>query len=149
MTAQVSGPGALSQRTDTGGQPIRKLPNADYGEGQAYVDVQKGAPLADSATTAQPQGPYPSDIARDAGRAASPAPAAPAPGPALPGLFDQGDPAMPVTAGAALGPGANTVTGGDMPRPAYSISSQLMEYAGGDGDSNIAWLANTLAKMGH
>ena len=40
----VSGPGALSKRTDK--QPMRDLPNADYGEQAQYQAQQQGAPLA-------------------------------------------------------------------------------------------------------
>lgn len=44
---QVSGPGPMSQRTDIGDvQKTRDLPNADYGEQQAYQAQQQGAPLA-------------------------------------------------------------------------------------------------------
>jgi hypothetical protein len=44
---QVSGPGPLSARTDIGNvQKTRDLPNADYGEQQAYQAQQQGAPLA-------------------------------------------------------------------------------------------------------
>lgn len=42
--APVSGPGALSKRTD--GQPIRDLPNAGYGENAEFTALQQGAPLA-------------------------------------------------------------------------------------------------------
>lgn len=42
--APVSGPGALSKRTD--GQPIRDLPNARYGENAEFTALQQGAPLA-------------------------------------------------------------------------------------------------------
>ena len=45
--APVSGPGSLSQRTD-GAQPIRELPNADYGEGKTFREAQQNAPLAES-----------------------------------------------------------------------------------------------------
>lgn len=46
--APVSGPGALSQRTDggPGAQPVRRLPDADYGENRDFVAQQEGAPLA-------------------------------------------------------------------------------------------------------
>lgn len=43
--AKVSGPGKFSQRTDKG-QPLRDIPNADYGEQAAYQSQQKGAPVA-------------------------------------------------------------------------------------------------------
>lgn len=45
--APVSGPGALSQRTD-GKQPLARIPNAGYGEQKAYQEQQQGAPLAES-----------------------------------------------------------------------------------------------------
>lgn len=41
---EVSGPGAMSKRTDR--QPVRDIPNADYGEQKAYKEQQAGAPLA-------------------------------------------------------------------------------------------------------
>lgn len=48
--APVSGPGALSQRTDGGPsdkkQAIRALPNAKYGEGKEFEEIQGGAPMA-------------------------------------------------------------------------------------------------------
>lgn len=44
MTTPVSGPGPFSQRTDR--QPIRDIPNADYGEQSAYQSLQAAAPLA-------------------------------------------------------------------------------------------------------
>lgn len=146
--AQVSGPGALSKRTDTGGQPIRHLPDPKYGEAGEFAAQQKAAPL--SAAPAGPQGPYPSDMARQAQRATGPQPAPTGdPGAApLPGLFDPGDPSIPVTSGSPMGPGPNSVTGGAMPRPQSRVSEQLSQYATGDGSEAIAWLANSLAQMG-
>lgn len=148
MPAQVSGPGPYSKRTDTGGQPIVDLPDPDYGEATEYRAMQKGAPLSDSASDG-PRPPYPSDMA-----AGAPQPQTEAAGPApervpLPGLFDKGDPAMPVTAGAALGPGPNAVTGGMAQPKAYSVSEELSKYAAGEGGDAIAWLANTLNRMGY
>lgn len=43
--APVSGPGALSKRTD-GRQPTRALPDAKYGEQQAYQAAQQAAPMS-------------------------------------------------------------------------------------------------------
>lgn len=67
--APVSGPGAHSQRTD-GKQPAMDLPNAQYGEGAAFSDIQSGAPLAQSSGTgASPAGagtPMPSFTPMDA-----------------------------------------------------------------------------------
>lgn len=45
--APVSGPGALSRRTDGGpSQPIRDLPDAKYGEQAEYRAIQAGAPVS-------------------------------------------------------------------------------------------------------
>ena len=140
--AQVSGPGAYSQRTDAPGQPIRDLPDPKYGEATAYRDVQKAAPLAEAQPG--PPGPAPSDMARrlaSVGPEPTPTPASP-----LPGLFDRGDPNVPVTTGAPLGPGRNEVVGGMMPRPQRRISEQLAEYA--QGDEALTALVNSLAQMG-
>jgi hypothetical protein len=43
--APVSGPGALSKRTD-GRQPTMELPNAKYGEAQAFREAQQAAPVS-------------------------------------------------------------------------------------------------------
>ena len=56
--AAVSGPGALSARTDGGAgsktQPIRRIPGQAYGEGQALVEQQQAAPLPVARRTQQP-----------------------------------------------------------------------------------------------
>jgi hypothetical protein len=45
--APVSGPGALSQRTDGGpSQPIREIPAEQYGDRKANADLQAAAPMA-------------------------------------------------------------------------------------------------------
>lgn len=47
--APVSGPGAMSKRTDGGPadrQAMRDLPNAKYGEQAQFQDIQRGAPMA-------------------------------------------------------------------------------------------------------
>lgn len=73
--APVSGPGALSQRTD--GQPAMQLPDAAYGEQAAFQEIQGGAPMM-----------------RESG---------PPPPPGL--LDPTQRPDEPVTSGAAIGPG--------------------------------------------
>lgn len=93
--APVSGPGALSQRTD-GAQPIRDLPNADYGEAKTYREQQQGAPMAASGPSA-PGGAGPDVMGASPGG---------------PEVIPFGAPSMrpdePVTTGAAQGPGAGT-----------------------------------------
>jgi len=143
--AQVSGPGALSKRTDAGGQPIRNLPDPGYGEAQEYRAVQKAAPLAEA--TPAPGGPSPSSMARQL--AAGSPEQGPAPAPVsrpLPALFDPGDPSVPVTTGAPLGAGRNEVVGGAMPRPQRRASEQLAEYA--NGDEGLTALVHMLSQMG-
>lgn len=85
--AAVSGPGALSARTDGRPQPVRDLPDAGYGEGAAFREMQQGAPMASAA----PPGA--------AGGGVNP----------LAGLTGMGAPTTmpnePVTAGANAGPG--------------------------------------------
>jgi len=65
--AAVSGPGALSRRTDGGPasqkQPIQRLPDAGYGEQAEFRGIQQGAPLRQAqapgvaAPSAAPGGP--------------------------------------------------------------------------------------------
>lgn len=56
--APASGPGRLSRRTDGGpgdrSQPIRDLPNPDYGEQQTFRDIQGAAPMAPETGQAGP-----------------------------------------------------------------------------------------------
>lgn len=78
--AAVSGPGALSARTDGGAasQPVMVAPGGAYGDRQAMEAIQSGAPMAE----------------------------AQAPRPMPPGLMDPtGRPEEPITAGAEIGPG--------------------------------------------
>jgi hypothetical protein len=104
--APVSGPGAHSKRTD-GRAQMMDLPDAQYGEGAAFQEIQQGAPL---------------------GGGASPAAALPsAPSRPIVGL---GEPTMmpdtPVTAGAEYGPGpSQAVLGVD---PTSLDSQQFAKY---------------------
>jgi hypothetical protein len=55
--APVSGPGALSRRTDGGGagQPQQRLANAAYGEQKAFGEIQAGATMAQADRPSVPQ----------------------------------------------------------------------------------------------
>lgn len=93
--APVSGPGALSRRTDNGpAQKLRDLPDAQYGEAATYADLQRGAPLA--------QTPSPSGVPSPGGGGAS----------APPSFVGFGAPTQrpnePVTAGADAGAGPDS-----------------------------------------
>lgn len=143
--AKVSGPGALSQRTDAGGQPIRALPDPKYGEAGEFAAQQKAAPLAEA--PAGPAGPAPSDMARKLMGAPGPE-GGPAPEPRpMPGLFDPGDPSIPVTSGAPIGAGPNQVTGPGQPPMRRRTSEQLAEYA--QDDEALTFLVNMLAQQGN
>lgn len=95
MTTPVaSGPGALSRRTDTGpAQKLRDLPDADYGEGATYKDLQRSARLAQDQTGNV-------DPRQAAGAAAAAS--------VIPMNAPSQQPGTPVTAGAALGMGPGT-----------------------------------------
>jgi hypothetical protein len=91
--APVSGPGRLSRRTDGGPtQTMRDIPDAAYGEQQAYTGTQRdaGLALADGAL---------SPSAGGGGGSPSPVPVTPLGAPSQ-------YPDQPVTNGSALGPGA-------------------------------------------
>jgi hypothetical protein len=55
--APVSGPGALSRRTDGGGagQAQQRLGNAAYGEQKAFGEIQSGAPMAQAERPPMPK----------------------------------------------------------------------------------------------
>ena len=87
--AAVSGPGALSQRTDGKPQPKMQLPNAKYGEQAQFQADQSGAPMG--------------------APAGAPAGAVPQVAPAQPPTSftaPTANPNEPVTNGANAGPGA-------------------------------------------
>jgi len=86
--AAVSGPGALSQRTDGAPQPNMQLPNAKYGEQKDFQSIQGGAPMG------QPASPTGATGGADT--------------PQMPTEFGAPtqNPNEPVTAGAAVGAGA-------------------------------------------
>lgn len=87
--AAVSGPGALSQRTD-GKQPEVRMPDVPYGQQRALLNQQAAAPLG------------------DAGGANAPFPMQQQPQqPVRPDIFAPTErPNEPVTAGLPYGPGA-------------------------------------------
>lgn len=90
--ASVSGPGRLARRTDGGpAQPVRELPNAQYGEAAEFRTLQQSAPLSRGAAVPSP--------AQGGG-------AAVAAGPEITGFgAETMRPDEPVTAGSPLGAG--------------------------------------------
>lgn len=88
--APVSGPGALSKRTD-GRQPVRPMPNAKYGESAAFEQAQAGAPMSGDIGGGMPSG---------GGAAMGPDPST-----LVPLNAESQFPDQPVTAGLSGGPG--------------------------------------------
>lgn len=91
--APVSGPGAMSARTDGGpSQPMMDLPDAAYGEQADFQEIQAGAPMA-------------ADPMMDPRMAP---PSVPPP----PGLLGPTDrPSEPLMQGAPMGDGSNRMMG--------------------------------------
>lgn len=105
--APVSGPGALSQRTDGGPAQPMYVSGMPYGEGQDFMDLQSSAPLG--AEAAKPR----SKQGRSQGGASLPTP-----------LFAPTQrPEEPVTAGAPFGPGG----GPESTRPAMDQDMQALK----------------------
>lgn len=99
--APVSGPGALSQRTD--GQAARYMSGGQYGEGQEMMELQTSAPMSEQSS--------PAPRARSGGRAA------PAPQQSITPLFAPTErPDEPITAGAPFGPGPGAAQATPVPR---------------------------------
>jgi hypothetical protein len=121
--APVSGPGALSQRTDGGpGQPVRDLPNAKYGEAKAFTEQEAGAPMAGA-------------------------------GPAMPPVVGLDAPSTRpdehVTHGAPLGPGGGPeVLGPAAPPATGQLSSLLAGLAAGDMTGALAGLYDAALQRG-
>lgn len=121
MGTPVSGPGPYSKRTDTAvSNANNTLPNAKYGEAKAYQEQKSGAPLAE---------------------------AAPAPAMNLQQMFagmgqnvvplgaESTQPDVPVTDGAALGPGVGTEgIAPQLPDPGMERQKMYMPA--------LEWLAN-------
>lgn len=111
--APVSGPGKLSKRTD-GKQPVMSLPDAKYGEQQAFQNAQQAAPMA-----------------ADAGGLAT-MPAPPSGGPNLGNVVPMDAPTQnpnePVTAGLPMGPGAGSTQSPTPPSISPEQAKRLQAY---------------------
>lgn len=133
-TPGVSGPGALSRRTDRGpAQKLRDLPDAQYGEAATYRDLQQQAPLAQS--PAAPQATRASagrTLAAQQGASVTPLHA------------PTQSPSEPVTAGAAAGPGPGPEALNLAPQPvtAYASAAQALQAAAATSQNpDLQWLA--------
>jgi hypothetical protein len=126
--APVSGPGALSRRTD--GQGARYMAGGEYGEGQEMMDLQTSAPMSKA-----PAAPRP----RTGRQVVSEEMAPPTP------LFAPTErPDEPITAGAPFGPGP----GPTARTPMSSLAGTLEKLLPYDDDGSIRRLYATAVRRG-
>jgi hypothetical protein len=125
--APMSGPGALSQRTDGGpAQGAKYISGLPYGQGQATYDQQTAAPMA----------------------AAQPAPAAPA----LPPMLSLNDmtqrPDEPLTAGLDIGdgPGSEVM---NVPNRSQSLVDTIRYLTQFDSSGDAELIYRTLTDQGY
>ena len=127
--APVSGPGALSRRTD--GQGAQYMAGGEYGEGQEMMDLQTSAPMAKS--------PEVRPRARSGRQVVSEEMARPTP------LFAPTErPDEPITAGAPFGPGP----GPTARTPMSSLAGTLEKLLPYDDDGSIRRLYATAVRRG-
>ena len=107
--APVSGPGAMSRRTD--GQGAMYMAGGEYGEGQEMMDLQTSAPMS-QATEARATAPR----ARGGRQVVREEMARPTP------LFAPSErPDEPITAGAPFGPGPGPAEALQMSKPVNNL----------------------------
>lgn len=126
--APVSGPGALSQRTDGGPtQPAKYISGLPYGEGQATYDQQTAAPMAGN-NTLQPtlQMPEPTPLMAPTER-----------------------PNEPVTAGIDVGPGPGSEVMADRPNQAYTLTQTLQQLIKYDPSGDTEMIYRALVDEGY
>lgn len=144
--APVSGPGALSQRTD-GRQPIMDLPDAGYGDNAEFRTQQAGAALPQTQAPPSPA----------VGAPAPPVEAAPAPPgagggeqmtPPAPLTAGTSNPFQSVTAGADAGAGPGSEALNLAPPPAQKISDVISLYSQGDITGSLGDLYQLAVQQG-
>lgn len=127
--APVSGPGALSQRTD--GQGARYIAGGEYGEGQEMMDLQTSAPMSKA-----PAAPRP----RTGRQVVSEEMAPPTP------LFAPTErPDEPITAGAPFGPGPGPTQSS---QPAQTVAESIARFLPYDDTGTIERLYRLAAARG-
>jgi hypothetical protein len=131
--APVSGPGAMSQRTDGGPtQSARYMAGGDYGDGEAMMDLQRSAPMAAS--------PAPQTQAQSASGGQPRAVPTPIHAPTE-------RPNEPVTAGnpGGPGPGPGVLSVPDQPY----LSSVLQRMADADNSGDAAFMLSLAQRLGY
>lgn len=132
--APVSGPGALSRRTDGGPtQGAKYMSGGQYGEGKQLQELQKSAPMAASAkpSVSAPQGAM--------AQANMP--------PIVPLTAMTQRPDEPVTAGLPIGPGPGPEILGNQ-RKTASLSDTLAKIVQYDDTGEVVELYNYLISRG-
>jgi len=127
--APVSGPGALSKRTD--GQGVKYMSGGQYGEGQEMVELQSSAPMSKAPTAPR---------ARSGGEAQASLTQQVTP------LFAPTErPDEPITAGAPFGPGPGPA---QRQRSERSLTTTLEKMLPYDSTGQIARLYRVAASRG-
>lgn len=120
--APVSGPGALSKRTDGGPQqPVADVGGFEYGGRKDFADIQGGAPMAAADKAA------PVDV--------------------TPLFAPTSRPNEPVTSGVPIGPGPGPAQAGRMPG-SNKYSRRLQMLAAYDDSGDLGFMADLLAARG-
>ena len=127
--APVSGPGALSRRTD--GQGAKYVAGGEYGEGQEMMDLQTSAPMSKA-----PAAPRP----RTGRQVVSEEMTSPTP------LFAPTErPDEPITAGAPFGPGPGPTQSS---QPAQTVAESIAKFLPYDDTGTIERLYRLAAARG-
>ncbi len=122
--AAVSGPGALSKRTDGGPtQAAKYIPGMPYGQGQETYNNQVSAPMAGNPF---PQQEMPTELFAPTMR-----------------------PNEPITSGVDIGPGAGSQAMGQLPNSQPSILSIIRNIAQYDPTGDSELLYRTLEDSGY
>lgn len=130
--ASVSGPGALSQRTDGGPtQPIRVAPGQPYGDRQQLEELQRAAPLPAAAQSAPGGGAQ--GISADA---------------ITPLSAPSQKPGEPVTAGVDIGAGPGTGAITALRSGPQRVSDVISKYVASDTSGRLADMYMELVNMG-
>lgn len=138
--APVSGPGAMSARTD-GGQRIRDLPDGEYGENKAFTEQQQGAPMAEASRLAPPSPAAMEPMAQ------APQEGTPQLPPLTPFTAPTARPDEPITSGVGIGPGPGPVETG-IEFQAGSLADALKPFISGDPTGQLARYAQALSERG-
>lgn len=129
--APVSGPGALSRRTD--GQGAKYMAGGEYGEGQEMMDLQTSAPM--SKAPAQPRMRQPRSGRQVVEEGMRPTP-----------LFAPTErPDEPITAGAPFGPGPGPTQSS---QPAQTVAESIAKFLPYDDTGTIERLYRLAAARG-